>query len=42
MVIDSIEKYLKSGEIRNVEVFSNIINISNKAYLHSSIHDDTS
>ncbi len=35
------EHRLKSGDIRNVEVFSNIIDISGKAYLHSSIHDIT-
>ncbi|MDA3817109.1 MAG: PAS domain-containing sensor histidine kinase [Prolixibacteraceae bacterium] len=32
---------LKSGEIRNVEVFSKKINISGKAHLHSTIHDIT-
>ena len=32
---------LKNGEIRNVEVFSNKIDISGKTFLHSSIHDIT-
>ncbi len=32
---------LKNGKIRNVEVFSNNIEISGKTYLHSSIHDIT-